>query len=183
VNAASASAGVTWPALAGLDDRVGDRRVTRPIKHFLETTMRLALLLPLALLTTACSGAFATGPLAEIPVELRIDSSGLASGNPAAATATAAHGQIIVKGQIIAGNPCQDLNAVAGRNQRGDIVLAITAVERNVYCVTALGSFSYTATVRDLAPGTCHLVVVHATEVTGRPRHEDRVLDTSVVVQ
>jgi hypothetical protein len=185
VNAASASAGVTWPALAGLDDRVGDRRVTRPIKHFLETTMRLALLLPLALLTTACSGAFGTGPgsRAEVPVELRIDSTGLAAGGSRVPTATAAPGQITVKGQLVAGNPCQDLNAVAGRNERGELVLAITAVAQNVICVAALGGFTYTATVRDLAPGTYHLVVVHATEVTGRPRYEDRVLETSVVVR
>lgn len=163
----------------------GDVRLhgLRLITHRSENFMRLALLLPLALLTTACSGAFGTGPLVEIPVELHIDSTGLASGNPAAPTATAAPGKITVKGQLITGDPCQDLNAVAGRNERGDLVLAITAVERNVYCVAALGSFTYTATVRDLAPGTYHLVVVHATEGTGRPRHEDRVLETSIVVR
>lgn len=147
--------------------------------------MRLALLLPLALAITACSGVLGTAPEPGTmrPVELRIDSTSFAAGEQRTPTVAAGQGQIIIKGRLLAGNPCQDLSASAVWNQQGELVLAITAVAQNVLCVTAIGGFSYTATVRDLTPGTYHLVVVHATEVSRRPRYEARVLETSVVVQ
>jgi hypothetical protein len=151
--------------------------------------MRLALLVPVALLTAACSGAFGTGPGAgdKQPVVLRIDAAGLDSTDPGTGelrtpTVATDSKQIIVKGRLSAGNPCQRLSAVAEWSEPGKLVLTVTAVAENVICIAAIAGFSYTATVQDLAPGAYHLVVVHATEAAGRQRHESRVLETDIVV-
>lgn len=146
--------------------------------------MRLPLLLSLALCITACSGSFRTGPQPgdRIPVELRVTPTGPTTGEPHTPTVATGPGRIVVEGQFITPNPCQSVDAVAQRNERGELVLAVTATAQDVMCIQSLANFTYTATLQDITPGGYHLVVVHATEGAGRQRHESRVLDTNVLV-
>jgi hypothetical protein len=144
--------------------------------------MRPFVVVSLVLLTAACSGDFGPGSRVEKPVELQIDARAPVGHEPQHPTVAPFPGGITVKGQLFAGNPCQDLSATAQRSERGELLLSITATAKNVPCVQVLGGFSYTATVRDLEPGMYHLTVVHATEVPGRKRHADSVLHTDVVV-
>ena len=145
--------------------------------------MRFALFLPLALLAAACSSDFGPGlgSGTELPVELHL-LSGPPNGEPGAPTVVASRGEIAVTGRIVANTPCQDLSATAERDEQGKLVLTVTATARNVICVQSLGAFSYTATVRDLAPGTYHLVLIHANVIGGQQRRADRVLETAVLV-
>jgi hypothetical protein len=146
--------------------------------------MRFALLLPLAVLIAACSSDFGPASRAgtEQPVQLRIDASGSANGEPRTPTVASSSGEITVTGRLIASNPCQELSATAEWNEQGELVLTVTATAQNVICIQSLGGFSYTATVRNLAPGAYHLVVVHANVSAGQQRRTDTVLETSVVV-
>jgi hypothetical protein len=164
---------------------VGERyRMDRPIIHLVEAPVRYALLLPLALLVAACSADFGTAPKhgTELPVELRIDSTRHVSDGPRAPTVASSPGQIIVKGLLATGSPCQDLSASAVWNADGGLELTITAVDRKVFCIGVIAEFYYTATVQDIAPGTHRLVVVHDFESPELPRRSNHMLDTSVVV-
>jgi hypothetical protein len=128
--------------------------------------------LALAVLASAVACSSGTAPVL-VPVDFTTARVGGVpwSDIPIPPAVQLARGRIEVTGVIHTPDPCQDLRAHAVRaNPR--IILTVTARSRSGGCVTAIGTFGYTAVIDGVPPGTYALEVAYAYENTGWQRKQ-----------
>lgn len=141
--------------------------------------VRLIVLLPLLLLSS-CSLDLILGPrTGGLEFSWEAAHHGLYLPEPELEVA-AGRGRIDVHALLSAPDPCQQLT---GKLERGSarLTLRVTVRPVGVACVGMIGSFQYDASIRDLAPGTYNLRVIHDYPETGWP--SGPVLERQVTVR
>jgi hypothetical protein len=137
-------------------------------------------LLALAVLASAAACSSGTAPVVE-PVDFTAAHVGGVpwSDAPIPPTVRLARGRIEVTGVIHTPDPCQDLSAHAVRAD-ARIILTVTARSRSGGCVTAIGTFGYTAVIDGVPPGMYALEVAYAYENTGWKRKQALASEVTV---
>lgn len=110
-------------------------------------------------------GAPSTG--APVKLEFQQGQGGSASGGEQGATATAGSGQIAIRGTMQTPNPCYKLSGELQQQGQTLSVRVVGQADPNVMCIQSIGSVPYTATLRDVAPGTYTVRVMHTYPGTG----------------
>ncbi|MCU0627699.1 MAG: hypothetical protein MUF21_14625, partial [Gemmatimonadaceae bacterium] len=139
---------------------------------------RLACLLMLGAATVACSDAAA--PSVGTPVPLSFQSSEARGADSIPLQVTVDGRTVTVRGHTA--TPCINagVTATAGERER-DLVLDVRAQTQGEICLTAIGSFRWTAELREVVPGTRRLLV-RETQPSLSPPTRVR-LDTTIVVR
>jgi hypothetical protein len=125
-------------------------------------------------------GAPSTGA-PQVKLEFQQGQGGSSSGGEQGATATAGSRQIALRGTMQTPNPCYKLS---GELQQQGQTLSVRVVGRadpDAMCIQSIGSIPYTATLRDVAPGTYTVRVMHTYPGTGW--NAAAALETQVTVR
>jgi hypothetical protein len=111
-------------------------------------------------------GAPSTGAR-QVKLEFQQGQGGSASGGEQGATATAGSGQIAIRGTMQTPNPCYKLSGELQQQGQTLSVRVVGQADPDAMCIQSIGSVPYTATLRDVAPGTYTVRVMHTYPGTG----------------
>jgi hypothetical protein len=141
----------------------------------------IRLTLPFVLALAACPGGYGSGGPPQGDPRLELDARVLepGTGEPAATGASGAAGVIRLQGSFDAPDPCQTVTGALD-TEGDEVTVRVVVRSTGEPCIQMIATFVYEGTVRDLAPGTYRLRVVH--EYPGTGWDAQPVLDTRVTV-
>jgi hypothetical protein len=102
-----------------------------------------------------------------VKLEFQQGQGGSSTGGEQGATATAGSGQIAIRGTMQTPNPCHKLSGELQQQGRTLSVRVVAQADPDAMCIQSIGSIPYTATLRDVAPGTYTVRVMHTYPGTG----------------
>ena len=111
-------------------------------------------------------GAPSTGAR-QVTLEFQQGQGGSSTGGEQGATATAGSGQIAIRGTMQTPTPCHKLSGELQQQGRTLSVRVVAQADPDAMCIQSIGSIPYTATLRDVAPGTYTVRVIHTYPGTG----------------
>jgi hypothetical protein len=111
-------------------------------------------------------GAPSTGAR-QVKLDFQQGQGGSSTGGGQSATATAGSGQIAIRGTMETPTPCHKLSGELQQQGQTLSVRVVAQADPNAMCIQSIGSIPYTGTLRDVAPGTYTVRVMHTYPGTG----------------
>jgi hypothetical protein len=111
-------------------------------------------------------GAPSTGAR-QVKLEFQQGQGGSSNGGEQGATATAGSERIAISGTMQTPNPCYKLSGELQQQGQTLSVRVVGQADPNAMCIQSIGAIPYTATLRDVAPGTYTVRVIHTYPGTG----------------